>query len=171
MPHFFSPDTLRLTEKSHELSCFWKISSKIFWPDMLDKLTSDQYLKWTTSILSFILGAAVNGNWPSEARALVRCLLRKYLWFRELRWTFYFLKLPYFHTVPTELKSLSSMLCLQVLFSSLYGREKKPKKTKDLYWFSEVLIRDVNIMPLDSYNTVSDKLKVNILFQITVICF
>lgn len=156
---FFSPDTFRLTEKSHESSCFWKISSKIFWPDMLDKWTSDQYLKWTSSILSFIQGSAINGNWHSEARALVRCLLRKYLWylwFRELRWTF-FLKLPYFHTVTTVLKSFSSMLCLRVLFSSLYGKEKKLKKTKDLYCFSEVLIREVNIMPLYSHNTVSDK--------------
>lgn len=45
--HIFSPDTIQDYKKSHKSSCFWKIYSKIFWPDKLDKLTSDLYLKWT----------------------------------------------------------------------------------------------------------------------------
>lgn len=45
--HIFSPDTIQDYKKSHKSSCFWKIYSKIFWPDKLDKLAPDLYLKWT----------------------------------------------------------------------------------------------------------------------------
>lgn len=116
-----------------------------------------------TEFISWALPS--NSSWHSKEGALVWCLLRKYLWFKELRWTFFLS----FHTsaqCPLIWSQLTQYSACRYLSTP------QPRKTKDFYCFSQVLMKNIAItMPLNSYNTVSDKLKGKVIFQINVISF
>lgn len=89
--HIFSPDTIQDYQKSHKPSCSWKIYSKIFWPDKLDKLAPDLYLKWPPVPFQVYHGqyhqkVAHKTYFHWQERTLAGCLQRKYLQVRELWW-------------------------------------------------------------------------------------